>query len=115
MPLKKICKHWDIAVGHTDIQGNPITGTIQSSSTTHILWIDASKSWDLIIFPSHPHALDWLWNPINYRSHSIPAVWTAKLHIDGAAWVRDGDTVSVADEAWWDAVIQWTQNKLFSN
>lgn len=107
---KKIIQNWDIATGHTDIQWNPVTWTVTSSSKCSISGVRASLDWDIVSFPSHPHALDWLGAPIDYQTHSIGVVWTWKLKVQTKNVAVHWDSVPGTG-----AIMVGTQEKLFSN
>ena len=113
--MKRVIINGDNAYGHTDIQWNPILWTIASTGKLTTEWVHVSKNWDLVSFPSHPHALDIHWSPINYRSHSIAVNGTGKLQITNSHCVVDLDNVPVWDEAWPDAQMHATQLVLQSN
>ena len=105
----------DTAVWHTDILWNAITGVISSTVKCTVSGVDASKNNDIVHFPSHPHALDWFGNPINYQSHDVWVIGTAKITLVGEKAALDGDRVPVADWAGWDAYMVATQTKFYSN
>ena len=102
------------AVWHTDIEGNPVLGTIHSASKGKVSGVAVSKTGDIVTFPSHPHSLvDG--EPSDYRTHSIVVTGTGKLTISSEHIVRAWDVVNVSDEAGGNATMVATQEKLFSN
>ena len=113
--MKRVIINNNNAYGHTDILGNSILWTIVSNWKMITEWVRVSKSGDIVNFPSHPHALDEYDDPIEYRSHSIPVVWTGKLQVSGIHCAVDLDNVPVWDEAWPDAQMRATQFKLLSS
>ena len=116
MATKNIILNSNLATGHTDIQWNSVTWVITTSKTKGKLnTTQIAFSWDVVNFPSHPHALDIYGSPINYRSHSITITGTWKVIQWWANIVLEWDIVNVADEAWWNAVMIATQTKLKSN
>ena len=113
--MKRAVVNWNIAIWHTDIQGNQIHWTISSSWKMITEWVRVSKNGDLVSFPNHPHWLDERGSPIDYRSHSIAVIGTGKLQVSGEHIAVEWDRVPVWDEAGWDANMQATQFKLLSN
>lgn len=113
--MGKAIRNGDIAVGHTDILWNPVTGTVVSSGKLHVAWISVAVAWDIVNFPSHPHSLDSFGNPTNYQTHSVVLVGTAKTYVSGKRACLEWDIVNVSDIAWPDAVLVASQNKLFSS
>ena len=113
--MQNVIQNGDQANGHTDVLGNSIIGTITSSHKMKVLWVSVSRDGDIVTFPSHPHALDWYGSPINYRSHSVPVSWTAKIKVLGLNCAMNGDIVPVWDEAGPNATMQATQFKFKSN
>lgn len=114
MALEDICRDQDTAVGHTDIMGAPVTGTItKTSDKFEIEGVKAVRNGDIVYFPSHPHALCPA--PCDYQDHSVPVTGTAKTYLEGEKVARDGDTVPVADSAGPDAYMIATQVKAKSN
>ena len=113
--MKRAVVSGNQAYWHTDIQWNQVLWTISSSGKLISEWMRVSKNWDLVSFPSHPHALDIHWSPIDYRTHSIAVSGTGKLQITNSKCVVDLDNVPVWDEAGPDAQMHATQFKLLSN
>lgn len=109
--MAKVIVNWDTATGHTDINGDPVVGTVVATNwKIKVDWKLVAVSWDVVTFPSHAHALDGFWDPTDFRTHSIELTWTAKLYNA----VLEGATVDVNDEAWPDATLVATQSKLYS-
>lgn len=112
--MANVIKNGDTAIGHTDIQGSAVTGTVTSNTKTKIAGISVAKAGDNVFFPSHPHALDIYGSPINYRSHNIPVTGTGKLTSEAKKVALHGEVVNVADEAGGNATFVGTQSKLTS-
>jgi len=115
MALKYVIKEDDIVQNHTDIQGTPINGTVQTGSlNTKNINKGIATSDTIVNFPSHAHALNE-GVPIDFREHSVKINATGKHNVNGFKIARDGDIVPVADEAGPDAVCVASTNNLRSN
>lgn len=98
----------DIATGHTDIEGNAVTGVVRESSctaTVRALGVAIATSASLVDFPSHPHALDGFGNPTDYHAHSASISATSAHMAEGHDIARSGDTVASADVAGGNAML----------
>lgn len=114
--MKKIIRIGDHAVGHTDIQGNAVTGTVSNGSgLTKIGGIGVARNGDIVTFPSHPHALDIHGNPTNYLTHSVAIIATSKHTSNNKKIALEGDVVPVADVAGGNATLVATQTKVLGN
>lgn len=100
MALKKIARIGDLVSGHTDVQGNAVSGTITTgSSTVKNSSVGIATTDYNIHIPSHPHQLDAFGAPTDYRSHDWRIVGTGKHKVASKAIARDGDGGNNAD---WD-------------
>lgn len=111
-----VIREGDSAVGHTDIQGNAVTGTVQAASCSPTVKNGGKRvatSQTIVSFPSHPHALDE-GSPIDYRSHAVAISASGKHKANGSKLARHGDAVGVADEAGPDASLIASTSNLAS-
>lgn len=100
-----VVRQGDSAVGHTDIEGNPVTGTVGSGvQTVKNGGVPVATSATVVTFPSHAHALS-KGTPIDFRSHTVAISASGKNRAGGNNIALDGDTVPVADEAGPDATV----------
>lgn len=113
MTLKNVVLNGDSAIGHTDIQGNAVTGTVTATGKLTVSGKKVARSGDTVFFPSHPHQIV-LGSPADYQTHSVPVSGSGKLVDSGGHVVLDGAIVAVADSAGPDATITASSTKLKS-
>jgi uncharacterized Zn-binding protein involved in type VI secretion len=102
----------DTAIGHTNILGATVTGTVVSASDkTFSNNIGVARTGDLVSFPSHPHAIV-MGTPTDFRTHLVAIMASSTKHFsDGKAIAKHGDIVPVADIAGPDATLVTTTTK----
>ena len=102
-------------MGHTDIQGNSVVGTVAiiGIHKTTCGGIAVARSGDVVNFPSHPHAI-LEGQPADFRSHQITLVGSSNSTSNGDRIALNGDSVAVADEAGGNAVLVASQSKTVS-
>ena len=107
--MKQIIRNNDIAVGHTDCLGNPVTGTVISSDKAKLLGLDWCREADIVYFPPHCH-------PSGTRDHYIhPISSSVKSYVEGSLVCRHDDRVPVADDAGPDAFLVKSQDVAWTN
>lgn len=111
--MKAVARIGDTAIGHKDILGNNVTGTITTGSDkTFSGGVGVARNGDNVHFPSHPHSA----GPSNYQTHDIPITGSAiKGYSNNKKLALDGDIVPVADVAGPNAIIVATTTKFFSS
>lgn len=102
--MSKVVLHGDQAIGHTDVQGNPVTGTVVASSKIRESGKAFAVHGDIVHFPSHPHQMVE-GSPADFQEHNIPLTGTGKLSVNGSSIVIGNHTISVADVAGPDATL----------
>ena len=92
--LKSVARVGDQVRGHLDVEGNEIIGSITSGSPNcNNGSLSIATSNGIITIPTHPHQLDMLGNPTDFRSHTWRIVGSAKNKANGEFIARDGDGV----------------------
>jgi len=112
--MPAVVRAGDSASGHTDIQGNPVAGTVTSATCAQSVLNGGTKiaiASTIVNFPSHPHAMDG-GTPIDYQSHDVAINATGKNKATGAFIAVDGDVVPVADVAGPNATLSATTANL---
>lgn len=90
--LKPVARVGDVVRGHLDVEGNEVVGSITSGSPDcKNGGLSIARSNGIITIPTHPHQLDTLGNPIDFRSHTWRIVGSSKNKSNGEYIARDGD------------------------
>lgn len=106
----------DKAIGHIDIDQNPVEGTvIEGSLDTKNGGIGISRIGDTVNFPSHAHALDGEGNPTDYQEHNYPIVKNSSVEckINTKYIAVQGD--QAGDELFGQGILQATQDNFNIN
>ena len=89
---KAVVRIGDISIGHTDVKGRQVIGTIVSGSDNVLNKdIGIASSSSFVFFPSHPHSTDSKGNPTDYQTHTVNIISSGKNKINNKNIAVSGD------------------------